>query len=687
MKKVIFLTGATGLIGGNLIPRILEGDPATRLVLLIRGNTDGEAEQRLDEILWSWLPVNDIEQAKKRIRVVRGDITLNRLGLSESLYARLAKEVTHIIHSAATVQFQLPLECARSVNLSGTKNVIALAKCAKEAGKLQRVAYISTAYVSGNRGGRILEDELDYGQQIANTYEQTKLESEKFVRALMNELPIIVFRPSIVVGDSQTGRTIAFNVLYPPLKLIYRQVVSILPGPSCTSLDVVPVDFVSDAIAHIFLKKEDGIGRTYHITAGEEKAPTTGEVVDLAINYFNRIMAKDPIPPVKFLPLQLYRAVCGKRFLQAMEVYEPYLCVQRIFDNTNTCFALRGTKITPPPFKMYYQNMLRYCIETDWGKRLKSAAEGKRGNVMKIKVILNPKSKNGNNRYLESVLRGKFPHSLLSIERTAYPQHATEIAQRAVKENVDTIVAVGGDGTINEVLNGIVGTDVALAIIPTGTANDLASYYHIPTDIARACDVIIDHHVRRADLIRVNGWHYVTAGGIGLTSEVAGIANAIKSKGTAGKLFGQILGSSLYLLAVLCTLLRRRGRNPLSVRWNDGSMKANVLSLTVDNQPFLGKNFLVSPGAVNDDGMADICLIENSASLVRTLSILLKVLVGRHIYSSSVRSWRAKELMVDAEKPLAFLGDGEIIQRGTRFNIQIIPKALKVVIPVQKENL
>jgi diacylglycerol kinase (ATP) len=306
---------------------------------------------------------------------------------------------------------------------------------------------------------------------------------------------------------------------------------------------------------------------------------------------------------------------------------------------------------------------------------------------MKIKVILNPKSKNGSNPYLESILRAKFARSLLNIEHTAYSQHATEIARRAVEENADTIVAVGGDGTINEVLNALVGTKTVLGIIPTGTANDLASYYHLPTDIGRACDVILDGQKQRVDLIRVNGWHYVTAGGIGLPPEVARIANVMKSDGTAGRLLGSVLGSKLYVLAALCALLRRKSRNLLTVRWYDGLIKADALSLMVDNQPFLGRNFQMSPGAVNSDGVADICLIENPATLMRTLSVILKVLAGRHIYSPSVKSWRARQLVIDADKPSAFLGDGEIVQKGTRFSIQIIPKALTLLVPAKKEDL
>lgn len=305
---------------------------------------------------------------------------------------------------------------------------------------------------------------------------------------------------------------------------------------------------------------------------------------------------------------------------------------------------------------------------------------------MKIKVIINPQSKNGRSRQLEGMLREKLADLALDIERTSYPQHATIIARRAAKDNFDTVVVAGGDGTINEVINGIVGTTTALGIIPTGTANDLAWHCRIPTDVAKACDVILDGHIQRVDVIRVNGWHYVTAGGIGLASDIAKTANTIGRNGRVGRLLMQILGSKLYILAGLCQLLKKRGRNPLHVQSNGSLIKANALSLMVDNQPFLGQRFLISPGADNGDGLADICLIENTVTPLSTALIILKVLAGRHTHSSSVKTWRVKQMRVDTGKPMAFLGDGEIIGQGTRFNIQIIPKALRLLTPLQKET-
>jgi hypothetical protein len=189
-----------------------------------------------------------------------------------------------------------------------------------------------------------------------------------------------VFRPSIIVGDSQTGQTTAFNVLYVPLKLIYRRLIEILPGFPHTPIDVVPVDFVSDAISHILLRSSDGVGRTYHLTAGEEKATFAGQIVDLAVGFFNETMAGERIRRVRFMPPEEYQAMRdslgsrSRQILQAMETYEPYLCVKRAFDDTNTRIALRETKVTVPRFETYFRAILGFCIQTDWGRHIRRAA-------------------------------------------------------------------------------------------------------------------------------------------------------------------------------------------------------------------------------------------------------------------------------------------------------------------------
>lgn len=301
---------------------------------------------------------------------------------------------------------------------------------------------------------------------------------------------------------------------------------------------------------------------------------------------------------------------------------------------------------------------------------------------MKIKVIVNPKSKVRNRNYLEAILKEKFSHSLIDVECTAYSQHASDISRQAVKQNFDTIVVVGGDGTVNEVICSVVRTDVAIGIIPTGTANDLATLCHMPSESGKACDLILERHLHRFDVICVNGRYYATGGGIGFPCEIARIANKIRQQKMIGKLITKILGSNVYILAVLCMLTKKSIRhNFLKIRGDGYSFTTDAFTLMVDNQPFLGKHFRLSPGASNDDGIFDICLIENPKNPVQIIPIIINILGGKHINSPSVKIWRAKELVVNTEIPLSFFGDGEILVTESEFKINILPKALNVIVP------
>jgi YegS/Rv2252/BmrU family lipid kinase len=261
-----------------------------------------------------------------------------------------------------------------------------------------------------------------------------------------------------------------------------------------------------------------------------------------------------------------------------------------------------------------------------------------------------------------------------------------ELARRAAAEGADVVVAIGGDGTINEVINGLAGSGAALGILPRGAANDLARQYGIPENLAAACDVIRDGHRRRADLVRVNGRLYATAGGIGLPCEIAAIADKIKRGSRAGRMLVRLLGSHIYVLAVLLALSKQEVSRAVVTLQRDGSIRrVDGLSLMVNNQPFLGRRFRMAPEAVNDDGCFDVCLIRGHESRWSVLPLLVRVLLGRHVASPVVESWRGKELRLTADAPLPFFGDGEIFSPARDFRIELVPQALTVIAPVPSD--
>jgi long-chain acyl-CoA synthetase len=385
-RKVVFLTGATGHVGRNLIP-VLLASKDTSLILLIRGNSDAEVKDRLNELLSSLAGTLNLSQARQRIQALRGDITHDRLGLLESQYEALALSVTHIIHSAAAVRFCNPLAEAREINVEGTKRVMALARLAWERGRLERVAHISTAYVSGNRNGLIREDDLDCDQGFLNSYEQTKFEAEMFIRKSCPDLPWVIFRPSIIVGDSRTGITTAFNVLYIPLKYLARGIVRFLPGSPDTPLDIVPIDYVCRAVSQILFGAADCRSRTFHLCAGPEMATTVGRVLELAMDFFQKMRPQVRLPRLRFVSrnwLKLVRFLAPflggskRRALRKLRWFAPHLALARFFDISQTQIMMGEAAAGAPAFEVYYRPLLEYCLRTNWGEETLESRPGQK---------------------------------------------------------------------------------------------------------------------------------------------------------------------------------------------------------------------------------------------------------------------------------------------------------------------
>lgn len=378
-KRTIFITGATGNLGGMILSQAVEDYHDANLVALARGKSQIDAESRLCDTLKVYSPGIDFSSIRGRLKIVCGDITEQRLGLSESRYCRLAKKTTHIIHAAAATKFGSTLSEARRTNYTGTENIIRFAQRASRSGIYPKFAYISTAYVCGDREGEILENDAEYKAHFSNNYEQSKWEAEQLVRRMLPPVSLMIFRPSIIVGDSDTGRITTFNVLYPILKMIARGIIKVLPGRPDIGLDIIPVDYASRAILHIFLQGYMSIENTFNIVAGKDNMMTTGEIVRRAISFICRNNFKDKLATV---PLSLKeprwdpspQSSDDNRISRLLDIYRPHLNLRRHFNYRNTQLALKHSAITMPVPRDYFDKILEYSFETDWGKTLRSAA-------------------------------------------------------------------------------------------------------------------------------------------------------------------------------------------------------------------------------------------------------------------------------------------------------------------------
>jgi thioester reductase-like protein len=349
MSEAILLTGATGFLGMDALARLIERGEE-RIVVLVRAD-DGEAAQRRLEAALAQL-YEDPPPAAAGVRAVRGDLLAPGLGISSEDRDAIIGEVDRIVHCAASISFDSPLEQARAINVEGVAGVLALAREVARTGCLRRLVHVSTAYVSGRHTGRFGEQDLDVGQEFRNTYERSKHEAEHLVLEA-GDLPTVVARPSIVVGHRASGWTPAFNVIYWPIRAAERGLLREVPARPDSIVDFVPVDYVTDGL--LALLDDPGAHGTYHLVAGEH-ALSARELADLHGSLVGRA-------PVRLVAR-------GSRGLpQGAEAYVPYFDVRCSFDDARMRPILERSGIERPRPRDYLGRLISYAHATSWGKR------------------------------------------------------------------------------------------------------------------------------------------------------------------------------------------------------------------------------------------------------------------------------------------------------------------------------
>ncbi len=309
MGGLILLTGATGFLGSQ-VARLLLRDTDHRLAVLVRGQDVEDARRRLGRV-WSDWPETREALAGGRVRVLPGDLCRPNLGLDPSTYAELACTLTHIVHAAAELKLDGELEELRRVNVGGTGRLLELARVAHADHGLARYAHVSTAYVAGGRTGEVAEGELTDRYGFCNAYEQTKYEGELAVRAAMRELPVSVFRPGMVVGDSRTGEIRAFNTVYVPLRLYLSGRLRLVPARPELPLNLVPVDYVASSIVRLLFDRR-ATGLTFHLTVDPDRLPRARELLRAVRDWAAEGLGEAP-QPARFIPLQALARLPGAK--------------------------------------------------------------------------------------------------------------------------------------------------------------------------------------------------------------------------------------------------------------------------------------------------------------------------------------------------------------------------------------
>lgn len=341
MKKIVFLTGATGFLGTQIVTRLIEMEDI-HLILLVRGRDLEDAKRHLRRSWWEFPELthelgesNNIEEDK--IQVLNGDISFNKLGLENGEYDYLVENITHVIHTAADLQLNAPLENLRKFNVDGTLNVLKLAVKAHEHHKIQRFAHVSTAYVAGLQEGVINEDSLTDKYGFKSNYERSKYEGELAVKN--SDLPTSIFRPGMIIGDSESGYIKTFNTIYVLLRLYLKGKLRILPVSDEFKINLVPVDYVTDAVSNLTFD-DNAEGKTFHLTAPYNSLPTVKQLVDFvrewSLDNLDTNLPKPVFIPLSSLLPAMVKVFNGNRGIgKTLRELAPYLNEKREFERSN----------------------------------------------------------------------------------------------------------------------------------------------------------------------------------------------------------------------------------------------------------------------------------------------------------------------------------------------------------------
>ena len=337
------VTGFPGFIGRRLVRRLLDDHPDLRVVCLVEARMADTAR--------------GVASGEDRVEVLTGDIAQRRLALSGAEWDRLTGEVTHVFHLAAIYDLAVPVEVAQKVNVEGTGNVLEFCLAAKG---LERHAYVSTAYVAGDRHGVVYEHELVMGQGWKNHYEATKFQAEVWVRETLGRVPTTILRPAIVVGDSRTGETDKFDGPYYILRTISAMARLGRPvaqfGKADATFNVVPVDFVVGAIATAAFDPACE-GETLHLV-DPDPVPSRELVALLSREYGGR----DPqwrVAP-KLAAASLRVKPVKQAFGGTPKESIVYLNHAVHFDTRRAVDLLTPHGLKPPPFASYVEPMVGY---------------------------------------------------------------------------------------------------------------------------------------------------------------------------------------------------------------------------------------------------------------------------------------------------------------------------------------
>lgn len=336
----LFLTGATGLVGSEILSRM--SGAAMRVSCLVRGAAfAGTAAP------------------------VRGDLSSFDLD---------PRDVTAILHCAAETRFGLSLDEIRETNVEGTRRLL---KFARRCPRLEKFGHVSTVFSCGRLEGQLAETRWKPAA-FSNTYQQSKWEAEELVFEAMRDIPAVIYRLSSIIGDAHTGAVRQFNYTHQLLRFLGHNVLPVAPGIPDAPVDLIATDWACDALFRLFIDRFKA-GGVFHICAGPDRSLTVEEMIDLARRGFETEPVASrwlPIRVPKLVSLGEYAALVDevnrgkdrllKETVRVLDFFLPHLGMRQEFQRTNTSAALPGHE--SPDVREYFPKMVSYCLRTNWGR-------------------------------------------------------------------------------------------------------------------------------------------------------------------------------------------------------------------------------------------------------------------------------------------------------------------------------
>ena len=272
------------------------------------------------------------------------------------------------------------------------------------------------------------------------------------------------------------------------------------------------------------------------------------------------------------------------------------------------------------------------------------------------------------------------------------PNNAKNLAKKAVEEGFERIVVVGGDGLLNETINGIaeatggkIPQDFTLGIIPTGSGNNFAKALGIPKDIKKAFEIIKKERTTLVDIGRVypvaensccgaNKRCFINCFSVGFDALVNKKANDLKEKHS-------FLPKDLsYLLAAIKEIIINIPNFEVRIEGDGISYKQRIILAAITNGPTYGAIFKVNPGASVNDGKLNLCLIESVGKL-RAFYDIYRVIRGTHVGLPEFKFFKISSLTISSSKPLPYEMDGEVLEPKREYKIKVLPRALNILTP------